>query len=200
MFFRSVRNDVSWGEVKGILPATATYKDATKKFKRWSPYIPSDIQLVYDAQYTAEFKNVKAQPELPKVKPLADVGENPGNGYVKVVFDPTVDGKLAGSKVGSVSMGEKLAYALRDDLTWGEAKSELPVAATYKDATKKFTGWSPALQNDSEKVKAATYVAQYESEPNVIDVTSPSTPTPAGYEKVTFETTQIGRASCRERV
>ena len=99
-----VRNDVSWGEVKGILPATATYKDATKKFKRWSPYIPSDIQLVYDAQYTAEFKNVKAQPELPKVKPLADVGENPGNGYVKAVFDPTVDGKLAGSKVGSVSI------------------------------------------------------------------------------------------------
>ena len=115
-----VRNDVSWGEVKGILPANATYKDATKKFKRWSPYIPSDIQLVYDAQYTAEFKDVKAQPELPKVKPLADVGENPGNGYVKAVFDPTVDGKLAGSKVGSVSMGEKLARSRSEERRVGK--------------------------------------------------------------------------------
>ena len=79
--------------------------------------------------------------------------------YVKAVFDPTTNGKLIGSKVGSVSIGEKLAYALRKDLTWSEVKSELPVAATYKDTTKKFTGWSPALQPDSETVKTATYVA-----------------------------------------
>ena len=44
---------------------------------------------------------------------------------MKAVFDPTTNGKLAGSKVGSVSIGEKLAYALRKDLTWGEVKSEL---------------------------------------------------------------------------
>ena len=113
---------------------------------------------------------------------------------MKAVFDPASDGKLTGNKVGVVSIGEKLAYALRDDLTWGEVKNELPTGATYKDATKKFTGWNPVLQNDSEKVKAATYVAQYESETDVIDVTNPSTPTPAGYAKVTFDKGEHGVA------
>ena len=113
---------------------------------------------------------------------------------MKAIFDPTSDGKLTGNKVGVVSIGEKLAYALRDDLTWSEVKDELPSSATYKDATKKFTGWNPVLQNDSEKVKAATYVAQYESETDVIDVTNPSTPTPAGYAKVTFDKGEHGAA------
>ena len=45
---------------------------------------------------------------------------------------------------------EKLAYALRKDLAWREVKNELPTGANYKDATKKFTGWSPALQSDGE--------------------------------------------------
>ena len=90
--------------------------------------------------------------------------------------------------VGSVSIGEKLAYALRKDLTWGEVKSELPVAATYKDTTKKFTGWSPALQSDSEKVKEATYVAQYAAEPDIIDVTDPSMPTPGTEPKSCVDT------------
>ena len=113
-------------------------------------------------------------------------------GYVKAVFDPTTNGKLIGSKVGSVSIGEKLAYALRKDLTWGEVKSELPTGATYKDATKKFTGWNPALQSDGDIVKAATYVAQYASESEIVDVTDPSTPTPSGYAKVTFEKGEHG--------
>ena len=131
-----------------------------------------------------------------KVQKLADASTSAPEGYVKAVFDPTSNGKLAGSKVGSVSIGEKLAYALRKDLTWGEVKSELPVAATYKDTTKKFTGWSPALQSDSEKVKEATYVAQYAAEPDIIDVTDPSMPTPSGYAKVTFDKGKltIGRA------
>ena len=64
-------------------------------------------------------------------------------------------------------------------MTWSEVKSELPVAAIYKDATKKFIGWSPALQPDSKTVKTATYVAQYAAEPDIIDVTGPSTPTPS---------------------
>ena len=121
---------------------------------------------------------------MAKVQKLDNASTNAPEGYVKAVFDPTSNGKLAGSKVGSVSIGEKLAYALRNDLTWSEVKSELPMAATYKDATKKFTGWSPALQSDSEVVKAATYVAQYAAEPDIIDVTDPSTPTPVGYAKV----------------
>ena len=99
-----------------------------------------------------------------------------------------------GGVFGTGSAVEKLAYALRKDLTWGEVKSELPVAATYKDTTKKFTGWSPALQPDSEKVKAATYVAQYAVEPDIIDVTDPSTPTPVGYAKATFDKGEHGES------
>ena len=129
-----------------------------------------------------------------KVQKLDNASSNAPEGYVKAIFDPTSNGKLAGSKVGSVSMGEKLAYALRKDLTWSEVKSELPMAATYKDATKKFTGWSPALQPDSETVKTATYVAQYAAEPDIIDVTGPSTPTPSGYAKVTFEKGEHGES------
>ena len=121
-----------------------------------------------------------------KVQKLDNASTNAPEGYVKAIFDPTTNGKLAGNKVGAVSIGEKLAYALRDDLTWSEVKDELPSSATYKDATKKFTGWNPALQSDGDIVKAATYVAQYASEPEIIDVTDPSTPTPAGYK--------IGRA------
>ena len=93
-----------------------------------------------------------------------------------------------------VSIGEKLAYAFRKDLIWSEVKSELPVAATYKDTTKKFTGWSPALQPDSETVKTATYVAQYAAEPDIIDVTDPSMPTPSGYAKVTFDKGEHGES------
>ena len=59
-----------------------------------------------------------------KVQKLADASTNAPEGYVKAIFDPTSNGKLAGSKVGSVSMGEKLAYALRKDLTWDEVEAE----------------------------------------------------------------------------
>ena len=158
------------------------------RFKTWSKGLiftaSSDDEIVITATYN----------EMPAIRKLPNEIALAPEGYVKAVFDPTSNGKLAGSKVGSVSMGEKLAYALRDDLTWSEVKDELPTGATYKDATKKFTGWSPALQPDSETVKTATYVAQYAAEPDIIDVTGPSTPTPSGYAKVTFEKGEHGES------
>ena len=54
---------------------------------------------------------------MAKVQKLANASTSAPEGYVKAVFDPTTNGKLIGSKVGAVSIGEKLAYALRDDLT-----------------------------------------------------------------------------------
>ena len=158
------------------------------KFKTW------DKGLLITAKTDENITITATYNEMPAIRKLPNAIASAPEGYEKVVFDPTLDGKLAGAKVGSVSIGEKLAYALRKDLTWGEVKSELPVAATYKDTTKKFTGWSPALQSDSEKVKEATYVAQYAAEPDIIDVTDPSMPTPSGYAKVTFDKGEHGES------
>ena len=157
------------------------------KFKAWdrSLTVNASSDITITATYDA----------MDKVQKLANANMSAPEGYVKAVFDPTTNGKLIGSKVGSVSIGEKLAYALRKDLTWREVKNELPTGANYKDATKKFTGWNPALQSDGDIVKAATYVAQYASESEIVDVTDPSTPTPSGYAKVTFEKGEHGERS-----
>ena len=86
------------------------------RFKTWSKGLiftaSSDDEIVITATYN----------EMPAIRKLPNEIALAPEGYVKAVFDPTSNGKLAGSKVGSVSMGEKLAYALRDDLTWGEIK------------------------------------------------------------------------------
>ena len=156
------------------------------KFKSW------DRSLIVNA--SSDITITAIYEAMVKVQKLADASTSAPEGYVKAIFDPTSDGKLTGSKVGAVSIGEKLAYALRNDLTWSEVKDELPSSAIYKDATKKFTGWNPNLPSDGDIVGATTYVAQYESETDVIDVTNPSTPTPAGYAKVTFDKGEHGAA------
>ena len=75
------------------------------KFKAWDRSLT--VNASSDITITATYE------VMVKVQKLDNASSNAPEGYVKAIFDPTSNGKLAGSKVGSVSMGEKLAYALR---------------------------------------------------------------------------------------
>lgn len=180
---------VTWGEIKGHLPKSAIYKDDTSRFVYWEPGTLLDLQLVHDENYRAEYMRVKVPPELDKVKPLVSDEDEPGEGYVKIVFDPTSEGRLDG-----YDLGVKKAYAVRGDLNWGEVKNSLKHTVSYKDETKTFAGWNPPMPADHERVSRITFVAQYSQNQPVIAVTDPSSPTPSGYAKITFE----GGSHCLE--
>ncbi|MGI6766873.1 MAG: hypothetical protein ACOX4R_06610 [Lentihominibacter sp.] len=74
--------------------------------------------------------------------------EDPPAGYRRIIFDPTADGKITDTGI----LGTKKVFDVHRNLTWGEAwvaiQSQVP-AVFYKDETKGFTGWNPALPTDN---------------------------------------------------
>ena len=98
------------------------------------------------------------------------------------------------SRLDGYDLGVKKAYAVRGDLNWGEVKNSLKHTVSYKDETKTFAGWNPPMPADHERVSRITFVAQYSQNQPVIAVTDPSSPTPSGYAKITFE----GGSHCLE--
>ena len=265
-----IRKDLTWGEVKDLLPKKAQYRDATKKFTDWNPPMPTDVTKVnnriFEAKYEAEkaiievtdpnlptpsgyakitfekgeqgdylqgtymffvMKNVQVNlngkvpvavpkpgyrftswsgnllfstdrdktivaqyTETEKVKELETEGDSVPEDYIKVVFDPTGDGKL-----GDGDLGVKKVYAVRGDLSWGAVKSRILKDAKYKNSDKKFNGWLPNLPNDTEIVLDKVYTAIYKENRRVIELENEYVAAPEGYVKIILG----GRPGRRDR-
>ena len=147
----------------------------TKEFEKWSPALPENYEFPTDKTYTARYS---AKPEI---KVLSNPEAPVPAGYVKIIFDPTVEGKFE-----DMGEGIKKIFAVREDLNWGNVKNRLPKESLYKDATKKFERWEPELPADSDRVKTNTHVACYKAEADIIPIFTPITETPKGYIRAYF--------------
>ena len=128
-----------------------------------------------DKTYIARFS---AKPEI---KVLESAVAPVPAGYVKIIFDPTGEGSFE-----DTGDGIKKIFAVREDLNWGNVKNRLPKQALYKDDTKKFDRWEPALLADSNRIETNTHVALYKDEADIIPIFTPSAETPKGYIRASF--------------
>ena len=170
-----VREDLTWKEVKSAVIPVAKYNDNTKEFEKWSPALPKNHEFPTDKTYTARFS---AKPEI---KVLESAVAPVPAGYVKIIFDPTGEGSFE-----DTGDGIKKIFAVREDLNWGNVKNRLPKQALYKDDTKKFDRWEPALPADSDRIETNTHVALYKDEADIIPIFTPSAETPKGYIRASF--------------
>ena len=161
--------------VKGQIPESATYKDATKVFDKWSETVPT-TGTVEAKTFTANYK----------VKELVKTGTDPSaqvpDGYTRVTFDAgegnTIDRTNNRYKVIDVLTGTK----------WDNqaVRKEIPTRATCKDATKEFKEWDSTVP-DTGEVEEQEFVAVYKAKKSVETGTNPSAPVPVGYTRVTFD-------------
>ena len=138
-------------EVKKEIPASATYKDATKVFDKWNEAVPTTGNVVAK-EFTAVYK----------AKELVKTGTDPSaqvpDGYTRVTFDAgegnTIDRTNNRYKVIDVLTGTAWDNA--------EVKKEIPASATYKDATKVFDKWNEAVPTTGNVV-AKEFTANYKA-------------------------------------
>ena len=162
-------------EVTKEFPASATYKDATKVFNKWSEAVPT-TGTVETKTFTAEYKAKE------RVKTGTDPSAQVPDGYTRVTFDAGEDNTINGTNN---------RYKVIDILTgtaWDNAKvkEQIPLSATYKDNTKEFDKWSEAVPTTGT-VEAKTFIANYKAKKTAETGTNPSTPVPVGYTRVTFD-------------
>ena len=123
-----------------------------------------------------------------KAKVVVPDPANPGQvptGRVRVTFDAgdgnTIDGTNNRYKVIDVLNGT----------AWTDAKvkEQIPVSATYKDATKVFDKWNETVPTTGTVV-AKEFTAEYK---DVVKTgTDPKATTPDGYTRITFDATTDG--------
>ena len=135
---------------------TATANDATKEHTGWTA--DKDYKKDLTDYTTALNANVDFTAKYTD-KPAVIVPDptNPGktpDGYVRVTFDATKDGKIDGNQFKYVDV--------RKDVTWNDeaVTKEIPKTATYKDATKAFEKWTPDVPTKGTVAEGA-YTAQY---------------------------------------
>lgn len=75
---------------------------------------------------------------------------NPPEGYRRIIFDPTADGKITDSG----TPGTPKVFDVHGTLTWGEVWTAIQskISAIYKDEAKAFKGWTPVLPTDNATV------------------------------------------------
>ena len=149
-------------KVKEQIPASATYKDNTKEFDKWSEAVPT-TGTVEAKTFIANYK----------AKKTAETGTNPSTpvpvGYTRVTFDAGEGNKIDGTN----------RYKVIDVLTgtaWDNAKvkEQIPASATYKDATKIFTEWDSTVPT-AGPVEEQEFTASYRT-----PVVGPVNPTQLG--------------------
>ncbi|KXB47523.1 hypothetical protein HMPREF3188_00523, partial [Tissierellia bacterium KA00581] len=150
--------------VKGQIPASATYKDNTKEFDKWSETVPI-TGIVKAKTFTANYK----------VKELVKTGTDPSaqvpDGYTRVTFD-------AGE--GNTIDRTNNRYKVIDVLTgtaWDNSavKGQIPASATYKDNTKEFKEWDSTVP-DTGEVEEQDFTAVYKVVPAVVGPVDPTDP------------------------
>ena len=178
-----VREDVSYkdADLRKEFPQTATYEDGTMKFDRWNPLIPETGMVepeIFIAQYTENPKVITQDPKNPDPVP---------EGYVRLIFDATIDGTVDGYT--------KKILDVRQDVTYADPDLQelLPTMAVYKDATKRFDAWDSPVPTEGP-VTEKTYTALYVDNPKVIVSEDPDHPgeVPEGYVRLIFDATEDG--------
>ncbi|MDY5731042.1 MAG: hypothetical protein SPL05_05865 [Eubacteriales bacterium] len=166
-------------QLTAAIPANATYKDASKVFDKWNKTVPNTGNVTTDT-FTATYKAQET------VIVSTDPNTPVPNGYVRVTFDATADGNIAGKqhKVIDVLQGT----------TWdnAELKAAIPAKADYKDNGKKFEAWAPAVPQNGA-VTGSTYIASYKDQPTVLVSYDPNTQVPDGYVRIKFDATVDGK-------
>ena len=87
---------------------------------------------------------------------------------VRLTFDATADGKIDGNQKKYVDVKEGTAW------TDAEVTKEFPTTAAYKDATKVFDKWNPAVPTAGNVDAAKEFTAEYKT----VGTNPPTPPTP----------------------
>ena len=166
-------------KIKGF-EDSAKANTPTKKFNAWDPAVPK-TGLVETATFTAQYvdKDKIVDVEDPKVEPK--------EGYVRLTFDATSDGKIDGQEKKSIDVLSSLKYSDKDL----QAKIA-SIKAVPNDNNKLFDKWTPAVPTDDTAVTKQTYRATYkDKDKNIIPATGNEKPD--GYVTVRFLTNKNGK-------
>ena len=164
-------------------------RDAVKKFE-----IVSDLKLTAVFEKDPENPNNPNKPgggesDKPGIKPNPGT-EKPEAGFVRIVFDPTADGRLNGRE-----LGETLVFDVRSSLKWEDVKNLIMPNVMYKDNSKIFDKWSRDLPADGDQVSSAAYTAEFKSNPGIVIPNDPNNPgeVPTGHVRITLDPTGDGQ-------
>ena len=140
-------------DVKVDAPTVTPNKGYT--FTEWSPAVKTkyDTDTTHTAQYKAKDK-IKEDPTTPQ----------PEDGYVRLTFDATEDGKIGKNQEKYIDV---LAGTKYEDTDLQKVVKK--IVPTYKDNTKVFENWKPEFPNTNEDVATSTYIAQYKDAEKIID-------------------------------
>ncbi|WP_294985687.1 S-layer homology domain-containing protein [uncultured Fenollaria sp.] len=159
-----------------VLKDIATFADAKERvatptkdkatFKEWQneasegtkvaddKILSTDNEIFY-AAYTDDAKIIE-DPITPQ----------PEDGYVRLTFDATKDGKINGKQTKVIDVLDTLKYSDKDLQDKIESIKAIP-----NNTTKKFNAWTPAVPADDTAVTEETYTANYVDKDKIIDVT-----------------------------
>ncbi|WP_294794139.1 S-layer homology domain-containing protein [uncultured Fenollaria sp.] len=136
----------------------AKANDENKKFNAWNPQVPA-TGLVETQDFTAQYVDKDKIIDDPTT-PAAE------EGYVRLTFDATKDGKINGKQTKVIDVLDTLKYSDKD------LQDKIgSIKAIPTDETKKFNAWTPAVPADDTAVTEATYTASYVDKDKIIDVT-----------------------------
>ena len=140
-------------DVKVDAPTVTPNKGYT--FTEWSPAVKTkyDTDTTHTAQYKAKDK-IKEDPTTPQ----------PEDGYVRLTFDATEDGKIGKNQEKYIDV---LAGTKYEDTDLQKVVKK--IVPTYKDNTKVFENWKPEFPNTNVDVATSTYIAQYKDAEKIID-------------------------------
>ena len=156
--------------------------DETKKFNAWDPAVPADETQVETKTYNATYV------DKDKIVDVEDPKVDPKDGYVRLTFDATTEGKIEGKQTKAIDVLNNVKY--NDD----DLKNKIAsIKAVANDKNKEFDKWTPDVPTDETVVTEQTYTATYKDRDKIIDVDDPDSEVPEGYVRLTFDATDDGR-------
>ena len=167
-------------DFEGLAPKVRA--KAGYKFKAWNKELKLNVNA--DVTITAQYTVIQqdegiADPIAPSIIEDPET-DKPAEGYVRIVFDPTVDGRLDLEKKVSegkednkkikttpYALGVKKVYDIKNQILWKHVKNIIAPAVYHKDDSKIFAGWDELFPEDKEKVRSTTYKAQFKKNPGM---------------------------------
>ena len=198
-------------DFEGLAPKVRA--KAGYKFKAWNKELKLNVNA--DVTITAQYTVIQqdegiADPIAPSIIEDPET-DKPAEGYVRIVFDPTVDGRLDLEKKVSegkednkkikttpYALGVKKVYDIKNQILWKHVKNIIAPAVYHKDDSKIFAGWDELFPEDKEKVRSTTYKAQFKKNPGM-KIEPGDEPPEKGYSRIVLEPTAEGRFNNRER-
>ena len=165
-------------KIKGF-EDSAIANTPTKKFNAWDKQVPK-TGLVATETFTAQYV------DKDKIIDVEDPTVDPKEGYVRLTFDATTDGKIDTKQTKAIDVLSSLKYSDKDL----QAKIT-SIKAVPNDSNKVFDKWNPDVPTDDTDVTKQTYTAIYkDKDKNIIPATGNEKPD--GYVTVRFLTNKNG--------